>query len=118
MHQRHERIRPSCLRQVRRRMPTFVPDASGRQRRLEFNGASLLETCFDQPLQQPLTLVIKARGDTTLIDSLTPTSARFELCHGYPGAASDAPATPEVYERERQGRRRALDAPAWLHSKH
>lgn len=82
------------------RMPTFVPDALGPGNgALEFNGASLLETCaFDQPLQQPLTLVIvaRARGDTTLIDSLTPTSARFELCHGYPAAASDAPATPEV----------------------
>jgi len=53
---------------------------------------------FKTPLQQPLTLMIvaKARGDVTICDSLTPRSSRFELCHGYPTAASAQLGAPEV----------------------
>ena len=82
------------------RMPTFVPDAFGPGvGALEFGGSSFLQTMpFISTLPQPLTLVIvaRARGDTTLVDSLSPKSARFELCHGYPTASSATPATPEV----------------------
>jgi hypothetical protein len=81
-------------------MPTFIPDALGRGLgALEFDGSSYLETRpFGASMPQPLTLMIvaRARGDTTIIDSLTPKSARFELCHGYPLASSHSPHMPEV----------------------
>jgi len=43
-----------------------------------------------------LMIVAKARGDTTLCDSLAITSQRFELCHGYPSASSQEAGMPEV----------------------
>jgi len=41
-------------------------------------------------------LVAKCSGDTTLCDSLSPASARFELCHGYPSAMTAQPETPAI----------------------
>ena len=41
-------------------------------------------------------IVAKCNGDTTLCDSLTPGSARFELCHGYPTANSQQLASPPI----------------------
>ena len=38
----------------------------------------------------------RCAGDTTLCDSLTPSSPRFELCHGYPPASAAAPAAPAI----------------------
>jgi len=59
-----------------------------------FDGNSVLKTPpFATPLPQPLTLMLvaRARGDTTIVDSLNPHSARFELCHGYPTGWHPAP---------------------------
>ena len=45
---------------------------------MEFTGGEVLKTLpFAQPLQQPITLVVvaRARGDTTIVDSLTPQCA-------------------------------------------
>ena len=82
------------------RMPTFIPDALGPGLgAIGFDGKSFLETRrFASPMPQPLTLVLvaRARGDTTLCDSLSPSSSRFELCHGYPNAQSRVPTAPEV----------------------
>ena len=73
------------------RRPLFVPDCLGPGiGALEF-GNSILQTApFEQPLKQPVTLIVvaKCRGDTTICDSLSPSSARFELCHGYPPASA------------------------------
>lgn len=72
---------------VHQRMPTLTPNAVNGFAAFEFDGASVLKTRpFPEPLQQPITLVVvaKARGDTTIVDSLGPDSSRFELCHGYP----------------------------------
>jgi len=69
------------------RMPVFRPDAVNGHACFDFDGASVLKTrAFAQTLPQPLTilLVAGARGDTTIFDSLSPQSGRFELCHGYP----------------------------------
>jgi len=78
------------------RMPVFKPASVNGHGCLEFDGASVLKTRpFAEPLQQPVTLMVvaRARGDTTIIDSLGPHSSRFELCHGYP---SGWHATPEI----------------------
>ena len=68
------------------RQPKFEPNALGPgMGALDFGGASVLQTApFDTPLPQPISFMIvaKCHGDTTLCDSLTPASARFELCHG------------------------------------
>jgi len=82
------------------RCPLFVPDAiAPGVGALDFNGKSILQTApFIKALPQPVSLVVVARcrGDTTLCDALTPTSARFELCHGYPAATADSPGNPAV----------------------
>jgi len=76
------------------RMPVYKPSALNGHGALEFDGASVLKTRpFAEPLQQPITLVVvaRARGDTTIIDSLGPNSSRFELCHGYPSGWHPSP---------------------------
>lgn len=73
--------------QVSQRMPLFRTDAINGHAAFEFDGAAVLKTRpFPQPLPQPITLMVvaRARGDTTIVDSLGPSSGRFELCHGYP----------------------------------
>merc|ERR1719174_3664633 len=65
------------------RMPAFKPDGANGMGSFEFDGASVLKTRpFAEPLQQPITLMVvsRARGDTTIVDSLGPQSSRFELC--------------------------------------
>ena len=55
------------------RRPLFVPDCLGGIGALEF-GNSILQTApFEQPLKQPVTLIVvaKCRGDTTICDSLS-----------------------------------------------
>ena len=57
------------------RMPAFRPDAINGHACFEFDGASVLKTKqFAQTLPQPITIMVvaKARGDTTIFDSLTP----------------------------------------------
>jgi len=69
------------------RMPIFRPNAINGYAAIEFDGSSVLKTRpFKQPLPQPVTIMVvaRARGDTTIFDSLSPESSRFELCHGYP----------------------------------
>jgi len=82
------------------RCPTFVPDCLGPGiGALEFTGSSILQTApFATPLPQPVSLMVVARcrGDTTMCDSLTATSARFELCHGYPTASGGQPTSPAI----------------------
>jgi len=76
------------------RMPLFKPAVLNGRGTLEFDGASVLKTRpFAEPLQQPVTLVVvaRARGDTTIVDSLGPNSSRFELCHGYPSGWHPSP---------------------------
>ena len=54
-------------------MPVFRPDAVNGLPAFEFEGNSVLKTKpFAQPLPQPITIVVvaKARGDTTIFDSL------------------------------------------------
>ena len=60
------------------RMPTLREDAVNGHHAFEFDGASVLKTRpFAQPLAQPITLVVvaRARGDTTIVDSLGPQCA-------------------------------------------
>ena len=60
------------------RMPTLREDAVNGHHAFEFDGASVLKTRpFAQPLAQPVTLVVvaRARGDTTIVDSLGPQCA-------------------------------------------
>jgi len=67
--------------------PVFRPNVLNGCAAFEFDGTCVLKTRpFAQPLPQPITLIVvaKARGDTTIIDALGPSSSRFELCHGYP----------------------------------
>ena len=57
------------------RMPLFKPDAVNGCGAIEFDGASVLKTKpFSEPLPQPITLMVvaRARGDTTIVDSLGP----------------------------------------------
>ena len=74
------------------RRPTFEPDALGEGiGAVVFNGGQVIETApFATPLPQPLSIMVVARcnGDTTLCDSLSSSSPRFELCHGYPSNAN------------------------------
>jgi len=80
--------------QLASRMPILRPNLLNGHAAFEFEGSSVLKTRpFSKPLQQPITLVIvgRARGDTTMVDSLTPQSARFELCHGYPSGWHPSP---------------------------
>lgn len=68
-------------------MPALRLDAINGHPCFEFDGASVLKTApFAQTLPQPITIMVvaRARGDTTIFDSLGPQSGRFELCHGYP----------------------------------
>jgi len=53
---------------------------------------------FSTPLPQPITIMVvaRARGDTTIVDSLGSRSGRFELCHGYPSATPHAAGPPQV----------------------
>jgi len=85
------------------RMPEYVADAldsqQGEQGAIDFTGRSVLATLpFSTPLPQPLTIMIvaRARGDVTLVDSLTSRSSRFELCHGYPTADAISRSAPHV----------------------
>ena len=84
------------------RRPTFEPDALGEGvGAVVFNGSQLLETApFASPLPQPLSIMVVARcnGDTTLCDSLSSSSQRFELCHGYPSNAhaNAQPGSPAI----------------------
>jgi len=76
------------------RMPAFRADAVNGHPCFDFDGASVLKTQpFAQPLPQPITIMVvaRARGDTTIIDSLGPSSGRFELCHGYPSGWHPSP---------------------------
>jgi len=76
------------------KMPILKPDAINGYAAFEFDGHSVLKTQpFAEPLPQPVTLMIvaRARGDTTLIDSLSSQSGRFELCHGYPSGWHPSP---------------------------
>lgn len=61
--------------QLASRMPVLRPNLLNGHAAFEFEGSSVLKTRpFSKPLQQPITLVIvgRARGDTTMVDSLTP----------------------------------------------
>jgi hypothetical protein len=76
------------------RMPVFVPESINGHAAIEFDGRSVLKTRpFARPLPQPVTLIVvaRARGDTTIVDSLGPGSSRFELCHGYPAGWHQSP---------------------------
>lgn len=76
------------------RMPLYKPDEINGLGVLEFDGASVLKTRpFAEPIPQPVTLMVvaRARGDTTIVDSLGPNSSRFELCHGYPSGWHPSP---------------------------
>ena len=85
------------------RRPKFEPDALGPgMGALDFGGASVLQTApFRTPLPQPISFMIVAKcyGDTTLCDSLTPTSARFELCHGYARMPRQHPTPARAHTR-------------------
>jgi len=79
---------------MHQRAPVLRPNAINGHAAFDFDGSSVLKTKpFKQPLQQPITIMVvaRARGDTTMIDSLGPQSARFELCHGYPSGWHPAP---------------------------
>ena len=82
------------------RRPKFEPDALGPGLgALDFGGTSILQTMpFTSPLPQPISLMIVAKcaGDTTLCDSLSWGSPRFELCHGYPNHLSPHPLAPAI----------------------
>ena len=57
------------------RMPAFLPDGVNGVGMFEFDGHSVLKTRpFARALPQPVTLVVvaRARGDTTIVDSLGP----------------------------------------------
>ena len=61
------------------KMPILKPDALNGYAAFEFDGHSVLKTRpFAEPLPQPVTLMVvaKARGDTTIVDSLGPQCAR------------------------------------------
>jgi len=76
------------------KMPAYKPNAVNGHGCMEFDGASVLKTRpFAQPIPQPITIIVvaRARGDTTIIDSLGPSSNRFELCHGYPAGWHPSP---------------------------
>ena len=63
---------------MHRNPPKFNPRAVNGLGAMEFAGGEVLKTLpFAQPLQQPITLVVvaRARGDTTMVDSLTPQCA-------------------------------------------
>ncbi|KAL3904373.1 MAG: hypothetical protein SGPRY_011306, partial [Prymnesium sp.] len=87
------------LASMYQRMPLYKPGSLNGHGTLDFDGASVLKTRpFAQPLEQPVTLMVvaRARGDTTIIDSLGPKcvlllSSRFELCHGYPSGWHPSP---------------------------
>jgi len=79
--------------------PTFGTRALNGHGVIEFDGSSLLRSSpFAAPLEQPVTIIVvaKARGDTTIVDSHSPRSSRFELCHGYPTATPHAAGPPQV----------------------
>lgn len=85
----HRANAPSPLR-----MPLLLPEAINGHAAFAFAGESVLKTvAFAEPLPQPITLMVvaRARGDTTIVDSLGPASSRFELCHGYPQGWHPAP---------------------------
>ena len=61
-----------------RSMPAFRPAALNGHPVIDFDGASLLKTrAFAEAIPQPITLMLvaRARGDTTMVDSLTPQCA-------------------------------------------
>jgi len=79
--------------------PVYNPSAINGHGALDFSGASVMRTLpFTTPLPQPITIMVvaRARGDTTIVDSLGTRSGRFELCHGYPSAAPNATGPPQV----------------------
>lgn len=55
--------------------------------------AELKTAKFAAPLAQPLSLLVvaKASGDTTILDSLSPESQQFEVCHGFPSVGGAGP---------------------------
>ena len=60
---------------MHKRMPILRPNAVNGHAAFEFDGASVLKTRpFKQPVPQPVTMMIiaRARGDTTIVDSLGP----------------------------------------------
>jgi len=72
---------------MHQQMPALRQDAINGHAAFDFDGHAVLKTIpFAEPMQQPVTLIVvaRARGDTTIVDSLTPSSSRFEVCHGYP----------------------------------
>lgn len=72
---------------MHKQMPLLRQDAINGHAAFDFDGHAVLKTIkFAEPLQQPVTLMVvaRARGDTTIVDSLSPGSGRFEVCHGYP----------------------------------
>jgi len=76
------------------KMPVLRADAINGYAAFEFDGRSVLKTRpFSEPLPQPVTLIVvaRARGDTTIVDSLGPQSSRFEVCHGYPSGWHPSP---------------------------
>jgi len=76
------------------RMPALRPSVINGHSAFEFDGSSVLKTRpFAEALPQPITIMVVARlrGDTTICDSLSPTSDRFELCHGYPSGWHPSP---------------------------
>ncbi|KAL1515687.1 hypothetical protein AB1Y20_002304 [Prymnesium parvum] len=80
-------------------LPVYNECAINGHGALEFSGQSVLHTqAFGKPLPQPITIVVvaRARGDTTIVDSLGSNSGRFELCHGYPSATSAVAGPPQV----------------------
>ena len=67
---------------MHKQMPALRQDAINGHAAFEFDGHGVLKTRpFAEPLQQPVTIMVvaRARGDTTLVDSLNPGCAL--LCH-------------------------------------
>ena len=89
---------------MHQKMPLLRPDAINGHAAFEFDGHSVLKTRpFSEPLQQPVTIIIvaRARGDTTIVDSLGPqcaahpwhalrSRARDGLAHTVFASTSDA----------------------------
>ena len=60
---------------MHKQMPALRQDAINGHAAFDFDGHAVLKTIpFAEPLQQPVTLMVvaRARGDTTIVDSLTP----------------------------------------------
>ena len=63
---------------MHQQMPALRQDAINGHAAFDFDGHAVLKTIpFAEPMQQPVTLIVvaRARGDTTIVDSLSPSCA-------------------------------------------